>query len=96
MIAYVENGDIKLSAIFFPELNIIYFADENGAYKNNLPIHVSEKNSLQQSTLNISFKQLLKNIGPEKLNDIVFKTGKIIDASLSGHKFQMCMEGIIE
>jgi myo-inositol-1(or 4)-monophosphatase len=52
MIAYIENGKIQFSAIFLPETWDMYYADENGAYRNNEKIHVSWTSPLKSAIIN--------------------------------------------
>lgn len=60
MIAYVENGIVQFSALFFPEENNLYHADKNGAFCNQKTIKVSSISELKKSILNISFSNITK------------------------------------
>ncbi|MEI6711051.1 MAG: inositol monophosphatase family protein [bacterium] len=54
MIAYVHNGHIELSAILLPALNELYYADTNGAYKNDARISVSNTQELSSAIIQVS------------------------------------------
>ena len=51
MIAYVEHGVVRYSAILLPELNELYYADETGSYRNSKKIEVSKTNMLNASII---------------------------------------------
>lgn len=65
MIAYVEHGNVLLSAIYLPALHELYHADISWAYRNNEKIHVSATNSLKDSLLNIPSWSIPKCFGNE-------------------------------
>lgn len=49
MIAYLENGKVQLSGIYFPVMNELYFAKKDcGAYLNGKKISVSSNNELKR------------------------------------------------
>jgi len=66
MIAYVENGEIQCSAIFFPEMNELYYADHDRAYRNNVKIHVSQIKNISEGVFRIS-QNMLKRPIPDLL-----------------------------
>ena len=50
MIAYLEDGEAKISAVYFPVTDELYFAEkDSGAYLNDERISVSETESLDHS-----------------------------------------------
>lgn len=53
-LALVKNGEPILGVIYDPILNRLFFAEKNqGAFLNNQPIKVSEKQTLEKSTIDI-------------------------------------------
>ena len=93
MIAYVEDGIVQFSAIFFPEQDTLYYANSDGAFCNKKPVYVSKTQELQKSIINVSFKTLLKEFEYKKLEEINRQIGRIIDMSPTAQKFCMCING---
>ena len=93
MIAYVEDGIVQFSAIFFPEQDTLYYATSDGAFCNKKPVYVSKTQELQKSIINVSFKTLLKEFEYKKLEEINKQIGRIIDMSPTAQKFCMCING---
>ena len=92
MIAYVENGVVQFSAIFFPEQDTLYYANSDGAFCNKKPIYVSSIQDLKKSIINVSFKTLLKKFNYKKLEDINAEIGRVIDMSPTAQKLCMCAD----
>lgn len=96
MIAYIENGIVQYSALYFPEDNTLYHADESGAYRNNEKITVSSIDTLKKGIFNVSTRTLLKKFTYEKIQTIVKNLGRVIDCCPTGNKIRMCLDGQAE
>lgn len=96
MIAYIENGVVQYSALYFPEDNTLYHADESGAYRNSEKITVSSIDALKKGIFNVSTRTLLKKFTYEKIQIIIKNLGRIIDCCPTGNKIRMCLDGQAE
>lgn len=93
MIAYVENGIVQMSALYFPQDDTLFHADRTWAYKNSQQIHVSEINTLSKGIFNVSTRTLLKRFTYEQIKNITQSLGRIIDTCPTWNKLRMCLEG---
>jgi myo-inositol-1(or 4)-monophosphatase len=50
MIAYLEDGKTKMSSIYFPVVDELYFANKNGSFLNGTEVSVSSTNKLKRSS----------------------------------------------
>lgn len=95
--AYVENNKIEFSAIFLPELNELYYADNTGTYRNNEKIQVSVRTDLSQSIFRIS-QGMLRRVIPDvnKRDRISRSIGAQLNFYTGGYSFPLCASGSIE
>ncbi len=94
MIAYVEDGIVRYSAIFLPELKELYFADETGAYRNNQKIQVSKTTPLKSSLIHASTGMLRRCFDNDtKYCHFVDSIGKQIDTYSCALSLPLCAAG---
>ncbi|MEI6710865.1 MAG: hypothetical protein WCK88_00965 [bacterium] len=97
MIAYVENGVVRYSAILLPELNELYYADETGAYRNNKEIEVSKINTLKASIIHSNDSSLRHSFDDDiKYCHFLDSRGKGLDTYSCAFSLPLCASGGID
>lgn len=91
-IAYEENNEILLGAVYFPALKELFWAEKSkGAYKNNKKIYVSKQSNINEALLATGFACLRsgwKNNNLKYFNKII---KKVRDVRRSGSaSFDLC------
>lgn len=99
-IAYAKDGQVKVGVAYNPWTKDMYWAEkEQGAYKNDFPIHVSAKTWGPEVTLVGSAAQLAYKEGVDKpgvIDDL--KAQRIYVIGIVGSIFKNCLiaEGSVE
>jgi myo-inositol-1(or 4)-monophosphatase len=97
MIAYVENGIIQCSAIYLPEFDELYHADNNGAYRNTNNIEVSKIDKISSGLIHTPANMMRRCIwNDQKFCHMLDKIGQSADLYSCAINMSYCAAGNID